>query len=76
MLFKKKKKKVFYQIAFCDENDLSTKFGEYYVKFDNYESAKWMILSKVNGWGYAIKYMENDSAKIDDAWLIIEKKEE
>lgn len=61
-------------IAFCDNKDIDTKFGEYYETFKTYEDAKHRIFSKVNGWGYAIKTVENDMVEIEDAWLIIEKR--
>ena len=62
-----------YVIAFCDENDLSTKFGEYPHAFNSYDSAKQMIFSKVNGWGTSIIERVDDSARINCGWLIIEK---
>ncbi len=62
-----------YVIAFCDENDLSTKFGAYPHVFDSYDSAKQMIFSKANGWGNAIIERVGDSACINCGWLIIEK---
>ena len=74
--FFKKKEKISapqYVIAFCDDNDLSTKFGEYPYPFDSYDSAKQMIFSKVNGWGRAIIEKNNDLARIDGGWLIVEK---
>lgn len=74
--FKKKEKKPTptYRIAFCDENDLSTKFGEDNEIFESYEEAKYRIFSKISGYGWAIKYSDGDSAKVDSAWLIIEKR--
>lgn len=62
-----------YIIAFCDENDLSTKFGAYPHVFNSYDDAKQMIFSKTNGWGRAIIKRVNDSACINCSWLIIEK---
>ncbi len=72
--FKKKQKPEQYVIAFCDENDITTKFGESKEIFDSYERAKYRIFSKVSGWGQAIQNTIGDNAKIDNAWLIIEKK--
>lgn len=76
--FFKKEKKPIYKIAFCEENDLSTKFGEDNEVFNSYEEAKYRIFSTVAGYGKAIDYYEGDSAKldslIDNAWLIIEKR--
>lgn len=75
-IFKKKEEKIstpLYIIAFCDENDLSTKFGEYPHAFSSYDSAKQMIFSKANGWGTSIIERVNDSAHINCGWLIIEK---
>lgn len=73
--FLKKKQKIKkYVIAFCDTNDISTKFGEWQEKFDTYEEAKHRIFSKACGWGKAILDTDEDKAKIDSAWLIIEEK--
>ena len=72
---KKEKNNPTYVIAFCADNDLSTKFGEDKQIFENYEYAKYRIFSKVAGYGKAIQYHVGDSAKIDDAWLIIEKRD-
>lgn len=74
-LFKKKQKPEQYVIAFCDENDITTKFGESNEIFDSYERAKNRIFSKVCGWGWAVQETSGDNAKIDSAWLIIEKKD-
>ena len=64
-----------YIIAFCDENTLTTKFGEYSSEtFNTYKSAKNRIFSKACGWGKAIQEIDGDNARIDGAWLIIEKK--
>lgn len=71
---KKQEDEHYFIIAFCDDADLKTKFGEYYEKFKTYESAKHRIFSKANGWGRAIEDIKNDMVKIDDAWLIIERK--
>lgn len=46
---KKKQKLKKYVIAFCDTNDISTKFGEWYEEFDTYEEAKCRIFSKMCG---------------------------
>lgn len=73
-IFKKKPKLEQYVIAFCDENDITTKFGESNEIFDSYEHAKYRIFSKVCGWGRAVQDIKGDNAKIDSAWLIIEKK--
>ena len=72
--FKKKQKPEQYVIAFCDENDITIKFGKSKEIFYSYESAKYLIFSKVSGWGQAIQNTIGDNAKIDNAWLIIEKK--
>lgn len=72
MWFKKKNPER-YVIAFCDENDISTKFGQDDEIFTSYESAKNRIFSKVCGWGRAIEETSNDSARISGGWLIIEK---
>jgi len=71
---KKKQKNKKYVIAFCDTDDISTKFGEWHEKFGTYEDAKYRIFSKVCGWGRAILDIDGDKAKIDSAWLIIEEK--
>lgn len=71
---KKKQKLKKYVIAFCDTNDISTKFGEWHEEFDTYENAKYRIFSKVCGWGRAILDIDGDKAEIDSAWLIIEEK--
>jgi len=71
--FQKKNKKI-YKIAFCDDCDITTKFGEESKNYPTYESAKNAIFSKAAGWGNAIQEVVGDSAKIDGAWLIIFKK--
>ena len=74
MLFQKKRKPVEkYIIAFCEKNDITTKFGEYGEKFSNIEDAKYRIFSKVNGWWYAIEEITDNGVRINDGWLIIEK---
>lgn len=72
---KKKQKAKKYVIAFCDTDDILTKFGEWHEEFDTYEKAKYRIFSKVCGWGKAILDTDGDKTKIDSAWLIIEEKE-
>ena len=72
--FKKQKQKEFkefYVIAFCDENDLSTKFGEYNATFDTYFSADHTIRM---GWRKEKSQKIKDGYQIRDSWLIIEKK--
>ena len=72
--FRKQKQPVEkYIIAFCDENDIATKFGQDDEVFTSYESAKNRIFSKANGWGRAIEEISNDSARVSGGWLIIEK---
>lgn len=68
------KPKKTYKIAFCNECDIITKFGEESKSYPTYESAKNAIFSKVAGWGNAIQEINGDSAKIDGAWLIIFEK--
>ena len=64
------KKEESYKIAFCDENDLSTKFGEYNCTFKTYDSADHAIRM---GWGKKKGQRVKDGYKIHDAWLVIEK---
>ena len=71
----KKKNEKIYKIAFCDDCDIATKFGEEPINYTSYESAKNAIFSKVAGWGYAIQEINGDSAKIDGGWLIIFEKD-
>lgn len=72
--FRKQKEPVEkYIIAFCDENDIATKFGHSCELFPTYEDAKRRIFSKVNGWGYAIEEVTDNGVRINSAWLIIEK---
>ena len=66
----KMRKKENYRIAFCEENDLATKFGEYNVTFNTYEQADHAIRM---GWKYRITETVNNGYKINSAWLIIEK---
>ena len=73
-LITKKKNEKIYKIAFCDDCDITTKFGEEPINYPSYESAKNAIFSKVAGWGNAIQEIKGDSAKIDGAWLIIFEK--
>ena len=73
-LITKKKNEKIYKIAFCDDCDIATKFGEDPKPYTSYESAKNAIFSKVAGWGNAIQEICGDSAKIDGAWLIIFEK--
>jgi len=64
------KNNVIYKIAFCDENNLNTKFGEEDMKFDTYEQADFAIRMNWN----KQKYQKvNDGYPIDSAWLVIEK---
>ena len=72
-LFKKDKNKVYFKIAFCEEPDLATKFGESGETFDTYDQAKYRVFSKVAGWGKASQGRIGDMNHIDSGWLIIEK---
>lgn len=72
-LFKKNKNKAYFKIAFCEEPDLATKFGESIEVFDTYDSARNRVFSKVAGWGKASQDRIGDMNHIDSAWLIIEK---
>ena len=74
-LITKKNNEKIYKIAFCDDCDIATKFGEEPKNYTSYESAKNAIFSKVAGWGYAIQEIKGDSAKVDGAWLIIFEKD-
>lgn len=71
-IFKKKEEKTteVYKIALCDENDLSTKFGEYNSTFETYDSADHAIRM---GWNKKREQRVKDGYKINDAWLVIEK---
>lgn len=66
----KMRKNESYKIAFCEENDLATKFGEYNVVFDTYKQADHAIRM---GWKYSITETMNNGYKINSAWLVIEK---
>ncbi len=71
--FKKNKNEINkekYKIAFCDDNDLNTKFGEYNNIFDTYELADHVIRMS---WRKRREDKINDGYEIDDAWLVIEK---
>ena len=57
-------------MAFCDNNDLSTKFGEHNNTYETYETADHVIRM---GWNKRREDKINDGYKIDDAWLVIEK---
>ncbi len=58
-----------YKIAFCDENDISTKFGEWDKTFETYQSADFAIRMNWNkNFG-----KEKDGYKILNSWLVIEK---
>lgn len=59
-----------YKIAFCDENDLATKFGEYKCVFDTYDSADHAIRM---GWRKKKEQRVKDGYRINGAWLVIEK---
>ena len=74
MKFFHKKNEKIYKIAFCDDCNIATKFGEDPKSYTSYESAKNAIFSKAAGWGNAIQEVVGDSAKIDGAWLIIFEK--
>ena len=70
-IFKKKEEKEeIYKIALCDENDLSTKFGEYNSTFKTYDSADHAIRMV---WRKNREDKVKDGYKINDAWLVIEK---
>lgn len=58
-----------YKIAFCDENDLATKFGEWNGVFDSYEAADFFI--RMN-WSQVANKKVNDGYPLKDSWLIIE----
>ena len=64
------KSSVIYKIAFCDENNLDTKFGEENMKFDTYEQADFAI--RMN-WNKQKNQKVNDGYAINSAWLVIEK---
>ena len=61
-----------YVIALCKKDDITTKFYEF-DKVDSYETAKYLLTSKMNGWGNAIHELRENSARIDQGWLVIEK---
>lgn len=67
---KKEKEKEIYKIAFCDENNLATKFGEYNTICETYEQADHIIRM---GWQKERKEKINDGYKIKNSWLVIEK---
>ena len=69
-LFNKKETKEIYKIAFCDENDLATKFGEDGHAFETYYSADFYI--RMN-WNLKKEAKINDGYKIKGGWLVIEK---
>lgn len=69
-LKKDRKNKEMYQIAFCDENDLSTVFGYYNCTFETYEKADHAIRM---GWNKKREDRDKNGYKIKDAWLVIEK---
>ena len=71
----KNKNEKIYKIAFCNDCDITTKFGEESKSYPTYESAKNAIFSKAAGWGNAIQEINGDNAKIDGAWLIIFEKD-
>lgn len=80
--FKRQKPCPIYGIAFCSKPDISTKFDEYDKTFNSIAEAKQFICnSGANDWDRAIKRnLENtidpheNAWKIDDAWLVIEKR--
>lgn len=68
-----KEPKVEYSIAFCDENDLSTEFGEWGNWFDSYETADHTI---------RMAYRQSQENRVGDGywvaacdcWLVIKKR--
>ena len=72
--FKKEREidKPTYRIAFCDENNLATKFGEYDCTFETYEEADHTIRM---GWRKNRSQKVNDGYKIHSGWLVIEERD-
>jgi len=62
-----------YKIIFCDNNNISTKFGEWYQEFKTYEDAEHYLTSKNYGWGNAIINHCDNGYQINSAWLKIVK---
>lgn len=67
----KRKKKYGYTIAFCDTQDINTKFGSWGNVFDTYQYADLVIRTT---WPQATRVLEGQY-KLRDAWLIVEKVE-
>lgn len=67
----KRKKKYGYTIAFCDAQDINTKFGSWGNVFDTYQEADFVIRM---AWPQATRILEGQY-KLRDAWLIVEKVE-
>ena len=68
----KRKKKYGYTIAFCDAQDINTKFGSWGNVFDTYQHADFVI--RMN-WQQAIRVLEGQYKLSDNEWLIVEKVE-
>ena len=68
----KHKKNYGYTIAYCDKQDINTKFGSWGNIFDTYQHADFVI--RMN-WPQAIKILEGQYKLSDDEWLIVEKVE-
>ena len=69
--FRRKKleeKKTVYKVVFCDENDISTKFGEYNT-YDSYQTADHVI--RMN-WNKRESARIRDGYEIDSMWILIE----
>lgn len=69
--FFKNKKQHGYTIAYCDKQDLQTKFGSWGNVFDTYEHADFVI--RMN-WPQATK-VAFGQYKLSDEWLIVEEVE-
>lgn len=61
-----------YTIAFCDTQDINTKFGSWGNIFDTYKEADFVI--RMN-WPQAIKVLEGQYKLSKNEWLIVERVE-
>lgn len=71
-LFKNKKKQYGYTIAYCDTQNLQTKFGSWGNVFDTYEHADFVI--RMN-WPQAEKVAFGQYKLSENEWFIVEKVE-
>lgn len=77
VMFHHKKPPSQYRIVFCDEPNLSTRFGQDSEIFDTYKDAEYRIHgSKLNGWRNAIISCKENAWQVDGGWLMIEKIDE